>query len=108
MNEHSFKTIANPLGRATSCHQKGVAVTRMAHVGSLIFILHFALAMSATAQNILARVSVPSNDCCQVAVNVALNKIYVSGGYSGGQDVFVVDGKTFKGSDIGNGSTVSD
>jgi hypothetical protein len=41
-----------------------------------------------------------------VTVNVALNKIYVSGGYSGGQDVFVIDGSTFSGSDIGTGSTV--
>ncbi len=49
----------------------------------------------------------PSNDCCQVAVNVALNKIYVSGGYSDGQNVFVINGKTYKGSDVGTGSTVS-
>jgi len=72
-----------------------------------ILVLIVSLAMSATAQNFLATVPVPSNDCCQVAVSVALNKIYVSGGYSGGQDVFVVNGKTFKGFDVGIGSTVS-
>ena len=83
MNKHSFKTIA------------------------AILMLIVSLAMSATAQNILATVAVPSNDCCQVAVNVALNKIYVSGGYAGGQNVFAVDGTTFTGSDVGTGSTVS-
>lgn len=72
-----------------------------------ILMLIVSLAMSASAQTLLASVPVPSNDCCQVAVNVALNKIYVSGGYSGGQDVFEIDGTTFTGSDVGTGSTVA-
>jgi hypothetical protein len=39
--------------------------------------------------------------------HVALNKIYVSGGYAGGQDIFGIDGTTFTGIDLGSGSTVS-
>jgi hypothetical protein len=83
------------------------SATKMINAGALILALIVSLAVTARAQSVLAQVPVPSNVCCQVAVNVALNKIYVSGGYSGGQDVFVVDGATFTGIDIGTGSTVS-
>jgi DNA-binding beta-propeller fold protein YncE len=100
MNKDNLKTTANSLGKA-NCRTRGVLFA------FLILVLNLSLEGRAPAQNILAQVAVPSNDCCQVAVNVALNQIYVSGGYSGGQDVFVVNGKTFMGIDIGNGSTVS-
>lgn len=104
MDQHSFKTVA---AKGESTQVKGNVTTRAARTGALILLLIILFAISVSAQTVLARVPVPSNDCCQVAVNVPLNKVYVSGGYQGGQDVFVINGRTFKGADIGTGSTVS-
>ncbi len=42
-----------------------------------------------------------------MAVNEAFNKIYTSGGASGGQDVVVIDGATFAATDVGTGSGAS-
>lgn len=83
------------------------SASKQIHYGALILALVATLTLSARAQKILAEVPIPSNACCQVAFNVALNKIYVSGGYSGNQDVFVIDGTTFTGTDVGTGSTVA-
>jgi DNA-binding beta-propeller fold protein YncE len=73
--------------------------------GILLFLVLFAV--HATAQKVLATIPVPSSACCYVAVNGALNKIYVSGGASANQQVFVVDGSTFKGAVAGDGSGAS-
>jgi DNA-binding beta-propeller fold protein YncE len=113
MNKYSVDTIAADLSRRTSnCTlaepNPGTpfSLKRKRHLGATL-LLTISLAIGSRAQTTLARVAVPSNDWCQVAVNVELNKIYVSGNYSGGQDVFVVDGSTFTGTDVGTGSTVS-
>jgi DNA-binding beta-propeller fold protein YncE len=80
---------------------------RTACIGAqtLLFIVSFAV--YAAAQTTLATVPVPSNACCSVAVNAPLNKIYVSGGASDNQKVFVIDGNTFKGGVAGTGSGAS-
>jgi len=49
----------------------------------------------------------PPSVCCGVAVNATLNRIYVSGGASKGQEVFVLNGTTFKGGVAGTGSGAS-
>lgn len=48
-----------------------------------------------SAQTILAQIPIPSPSCCSIAFNPALNLIYASGGYAGGQNVTVIDGTTF-------------
>src|SRR5713226_8922903 len=82
-NKHSLKTIHNQTENNTCLGKQGATLqlrakpaTRMVQVGTLILLFIISLAMSATAQNILAQVAVPSNDCCQVPVNSALNKVY--------------------------------
>lgn len=80
---------------------------RMALTVASILFLTVSFAANAKAQKVLATIAIPSNDCCGVAVNVPLNKAYASGGFSAGQDVFVIDGTAFTGSDIGTGSGVS-
>ena len=60
-----------------------------------------------TAFELLATVPLQTNAKYGVAVNPALNKIYTSGGASGGQHVVVIDGATFVSTDVGFGSGVS-
>jgi hypothetical protein len=62
----------------------------------LIFpaVLVLALSGSATAQNVLATVSIPTASAGQVAFNTALNKIY-TGGSQSGSSLTVIDGSTF-------------
>jgi len=63
----------------------------------------------AAAQQMIATIPLPANTCCGVAVNPQLNRIYVSGGASAGQQVAVIDGTqptypvvtTVNGSDVG-------
>jgi len=57
--------------------------------------------------NVVAHVSLQTNALAFVAVNEALNKIYTSGGASGGQDVVVIDGASFAATDVGIGSGAS-
>jgi sugar lactone lactonase YvrE len=57
--------------------------------------------------DVVASVPLQTNALAFVAVNEALNKIYTSGGASGGQDVVVIDGTTFAATDIGTGSGAS-
>jgi hypothetical protein len=64
-------------------------------------------AIQAQAQKVLATVSLPHNAASYVALNEALNKIYVSGGAASNQLVFVINGSTFKGGVAGDGSGVS-
>jgi hypothetical protein len=56
---------------------------------------------------VVATVPLQTNALAAVAVNPALNKIYTSGGASGGQDVVVIDGTTFAATDVGTGSGAS-
>ena len=81
-----------------------VALTR-ACVATLLFIVLFHI--QAQAQTILATIPLPSNASSYVAINDALNKIYVSGGASSNQVVFVINGSTFKGGVAGDGSGAS-
>ncbi len=76
-----------------------------AGVAVLLFIVSYAV--HAGAQTILATVPLPPNVCCSVAVNTRLNRIYVSGGASANQEVFVLNGSTFKGGVAGSGSGAS-
>jgi hypothetical protein len=57
--------------------------------------------------DVVATVPLQTNALAFVAVNEALNKIYTSGGASGGQDVVVIDGATFAATDVGTGSGAS-
>ncbi len=57
--------------------------------------------------DVIATVPIQTNALAFVAVNAALNKIYTSGGASGGQDVVVIDGTTFAATDVGTGSGAS-
>jgi len=81
--------------------------SRIALVSLPAFLFAALFAVSAAAQTTVATVELPQGSCCYVAVNPALNKIYVSGGASSGQVVFVVDGETLKGESAGTGSGVS-
>jgi hypothetical protein len=54
--------------------------------------------------DVIAAVPLQANALASVVVNEALNKIYTSGGASGGQDVVVIDGATFAPTDVGTGS----
>ena len=74
-------------------------------VAALLFFVLFAI--QTKAQKILATVPLPSRACCTVAVNDRLNRIYVSGGASANQEVFVLNGSTFKGGIAGTGSGAS-
>ncbi len=56
------------------------------------FLMCWAIA-PASAQKIIAQIPIPSNSCCSVTVNPALNLVYTSGGYSGGQTVTSIDGQ---------------
>ncbi|MGD0521975.1 MAG: hypothetical protein ABSA48_12020 [Terracidiphilus sp.] len=76
-----------------------------AGVTTLLFIVSYAVHTG--AQTILATVTLPPNVCCSVAVNAPLNRIYVSGGASANQEVFVLNGSTFKGGVAGTGSGAS-
>ncbi|MGI8619788.1 MAG: TIR domain-containing protein [Gemmatimonadaceae bacterium] len=64
-------------------------------------------AAAATPARVLATVAVPENSSWHVAVNSTLNKIYVSGGASGNQQVTVIDGRTHSSETIGVGSGTS-
>jgi hypothetical protein len=57
--------------------------------------------------DVIATVPLQTNALAFVAVNAALNKIYTSGGASGGQDVVVIDGAMFAATDVGTGSGAS-
>jgi hypothetical protein len=72
---------------------KGVLIR--ACVATSLFIVLFAIQVR--AQKILATVPMPPSVCCAVAVNPSLNRVYVSGGASKNQEVFVLNGATFKG-----------
>ena len=74
-------------------------------VTTLSFFVLFAI--QAEAQKILATVPMPPSVCCSVAVNTSLNRIYGSGGASKNQEVFVLNGTTFKGGIAGTGSGAS-
>ncbi len=74
-------------------------------VATLLFIALFAIQVQ--AQKILASVPMPPGVCCGVAVNLSLNRIYLSGGASKDQKVFVLNGATFKGGVAGAGSGAS-
>lgn len=76
-------------------------LTRVWVATSLLVVL---VAIQAQAQKILAKVPMPPSVCCSVAVNPSLNRIYVSGGASKDQEVFVLNGTTFKGGVAGTGS----
>jgi hypothetical protein len=76
-----------------------------AGVAALLFIVSYAA--HAGAQTILTTVPLPPSVCCSVAVNTRLNRIYVSGGASANQEVFVLNGSTFKGGVAGTGSGAS-
>jgi DNA-binding beta-propeller fold protein YncE len=71
-------------------------------VTTLLCIILFAI--QAEAQKILATVPMPPSACCTVAVNASLNRVYISGGASKDQEVFVLNGSTFKGGVAGTGS----
>ncbi|MGA2635343.1 MAG: hypothetical protein ABSF16_14000 [Terracidiphilus sp.] len=82
---------------------KGVLIR--ACVATSLFIVLFAIQVR--AQKILATVPMPPSVCCAVAVNPSLNRVYVSGGASKNQEVFVLNGATFKGGVAGTGSGAS-
>ena len=77
--------------------------TRFLQALTLTFVMAF-VAGSAHAQNILAKIAIPSNAQSSISVNAALNKVYVSGGASSDQHVAVIDGNTFTVTDVGSGS----
>ena len=56
---------------------------------------------------IVKRISLPTNVTANVAVNPVLNKIYVSGGASGGQQVAEIDGTSWTLTVLGAGSGAS-
>src|SRR5215472_12851427 len=62
------------------------------------------MGVPANGQQIITQISVPSNSCCELAVSPNLNKIYVGGGASSGQQVSVIDGTTFSLTTVGAGS----
>ncbi|MGP8270657.1 MAG: YncE family protein [Terracidiphilus sp.] len=74
-------------------------------VAASLFIVPFAT--QSMAQKVLATVPMPPSVCGGVAVNPSLNRIYVSGGASKSQKVFVLNGATFKGGIAGAGSGAS-
>lgn len=57
-----------------------------------------------TGFDVLAKVAIPTNAAGCVAVNEVLNKFYTSGGANSGDDVYVWDGTTFAGTNVGTGS----
>jgi hypothetical protein len=62
-------------------------------VCTLLFLL--LSAGGAAAQNVLAKIPIPATSADgQVVVNKVLNRIYVSGGFSSGGTLTVIDGKT--------------
>jgi DNA-binding beta-propeller fold protein YncE len=60
-----------------------------------------------TSFNVVATVPLQTNADVFVAANDVLNKIYTSGGASGGQHVVAIDGATFAATDVGTGSGAS-
>jgi sugar lactone lactonase YvrE len=60
-----------------------------------------------TSFNVVATVPLQTNADVFVAANEVLNKIYTSGGASGGQHVVAIDGATFAATDVGTGSGAS-
>ncbi len=74
---------------------------------SVLFLLMLAGAINVVAApTIVTNFPIPSSSACAVAVNPYLNKIYVSGGAEGGQNVTVIDGITFAQMTVGAGSGV--
>jgi len=57
-----------------------------------------------TGFDVLAKVAIPTNAAGCVAVNEVLNKFYTSGGVNSGDNVYVWDGTTFAGTNVGTGS----
>jgi hypothetical protein len=53
---------------------------------------------------LIAQIPVPSNSCCESAANPNLNKVYVAGGASGGQQISMIDGASFSLITVGVGS----
>jgi len=70
----------------------------------VVFLFCNLLTVPAIAQQILTRITIPQNGAADIAYNPALNKIYVSGGASGGQVTAAVDGATYTVTQIGTGS----
>jgi DNA-binding beta-propeller fold protein YncE len=56
---------------------------------------------------LLTRMPIQANAQYSVAVDEWLNKIYVSGGASSGQDVVAINGRTFAATDVGLGSNAN-
>lgn len=63
-----------------------------------------AVASADTGFNVLAKVPIPTNAAGCVAVNEVLNTFYTSGGVNTGDDVYVWNGTTFAGMNVGTGS----
>lgn len=72
-----------------------------------VLLLAGVLVSHAATYQIIAQVPIPSNASEVVDVNETLNKIYVSGGASGGQQTAVIDGNTFALNVVGSGSSAS-
>jgi len=83
-----------------------LCATSSVRAGILAASLALLPAAYANAQAIVARVPIPPYAAGNVAVNPRLNKIYLSGDASARQEVFVVDGRTFKAKRVGSGSGV--
>jgi DNA-binding beta-propeller fold protein YncE len=80
---------------------------RASMVGSMVLLIMLAGALNViAAPNIITHFTIPSSSSSDVAVNPSLNKIYVSGGASSGQNVTVIDGSTFAQATVGIGSGV--
>ena len=56
---------------------------------------------------IVKQIAVPANAAANVAVNIGISKIYVSGGASGSQQVAEIDGDSWKVAVLGTGSGAS-
>src|SRR4051812_20039966 len=52
------------------------------------------LAVPSSSAQVLSTITIPNNACCAVDVNPASNRIFTSGGASGGQQIVMVDGNT--------------
>jgi DNA-binding beta-propeller fold protein YncE len=81
---------------------------RASLVVGLVLLIMLAGALDVVAApNIITHFPIPGSSSEFVAVNPSLNKIYVSGGAAGGQNVTVIDGSTFAQTTVGTGSGVS-
>jgi DNA-binding beta-propeller fold protein YncE len=83
-----------------------IALSHALRISAVTILLSFFLSAPAlAAPRIIAHVTIPSNAAAGgPVVNEALNKIYTSGGASGGQVVAIIDGSTFGVTTGGTGS----